>query len=226
MSFADELRESADDIWRAQHEHPFVRGIGDGTLSEERFRWYVRQDYLFLIDYGRLLALGAARAPRLEWMRRLASLAGEVLGTEMDMHRSFARRWSVSETELEVEPWAPATRAYTDFLLRTATLADFAELVAALLPCMWGYAEVGQTLAARGLPSHGGYREWIKMYASADFGELAVWCREVTDAVAADLDAGGRERMSAAFVASSEHELAFWEAAWQSSEPSAELRTG
>ena len=39
------------------------------------FRFYIRQDYLFLIDYGRLLSLAAARAPRLEWMRRFASLA-------------------------------------------------------------------------------------------------------------------------------------------------------
>jgi thiaminase/transcriptional activator TenA len=201
-----------------------MRGIGDGTLCEERFRWYVRQDYLFLIDYGRLLALGAARAPRLEWMRKLATLAGEVLGTEMDLHRSFARRWSVSEAELEAEPWAPATRAYTDFLLRAAALGDFAELVGALLPCMWGYSEIGQTLAARGLPRHEGYREWIEMYASPDFGELAMWCRELTDAVAADLDTGGRERMSAAFIASSQHELAFWEAAWQGTHSSAELR--
>ena len=64
MSFAAELRAASADVWDAQHAHPFVRGIGDGTLAEDRFRWYVRQDYRFLIDYGRLLALGAARAPR------------------------------------------------------------------------------------------------------------------------------------------------------------------
>jgi thiaminase/transcriptional activator TenA len=215
VSFAGELRAGASDIWDAQHAHPFVRGIGDGTLEEERFRWYVRQDYLFLTDYGRLLALGAARAPRLEWMRRLAELAGEVLGTEMELHRSLARRWDVSESELEAEEWAPATRAYTDFLLRTATLGDFGELVAALLPCMWGYAEIAEALAARGLPDHEGYREWIEMYASSDFAELAGWCRELVDASAGDLDVGGRERMRVAFHLSSKHELTFWDAAWR-----------
>ena len=215
-SFAAELRESAADVWEAQHAHPFVRGIGDGTLLEERFRWYVRQDYLFLIDYGRLLATGAARAPQLDQMRRLADLAGEVLGTEMDLHRTFARRWGVTEAELEAEPWAPSTRAYTDFLLRTATLGDFSELVAALLPCMWAYSEIGERLAAQGPPDHDGYREWIEMYASAEFGELAAWCRDLTDAVAEDLGPRGRERMREAFVVSSEHELAFWQAAWES----------
>ena len=120
-----------------------MRGIGDGSLPEDRFRFYVRQDYLFLIDYGRLLALGAARAPRLEWMRRFAALAQAVLETEMDLHRRFAARWGVTVDQLESERPAPATAAYCDFLLRTAALGDFAELVAALLPCMWSYADIG-----------------------------------------------------------------------------------
>lgn len=211
MSFSAELRDGAADVWEAQAAHPFVRGIGDGTLPEDAFRAYVRQDYRFLIDYGRLLALGAARAPRLEWMRRFAGLAHSVLETEMDLHRRFAERWDVGADELEAERTAPATAAYCDFLLRTAALGDFAELVAAVLPCMWSYAEIGERLAAAGLPDHEGYAEWIGMYAGAEFGELARWARELTDAVAADAGGAARRRMHAAFRASSQHELAFWE---------------
>jgi thiaminase/transcriptional activator TenA len=214
VSFAADLRRAADDVWEAQHRHPFIRGIADGTLPEDRFRTYVRQDYLFLIDYGRLLSLAAARAPRLAWMRRFAGLAQSVIETEMDLHREFAAGWDVSELELERERTAPATAAYCDFLLRTATLADFSELVAALLPCMWGYAELGERLAAAGLPEHEGYAAWIRMYASDEFQELAAWCRELVDEVAEGLSGQCLERMHAAFRASSEHELAFWEAAW------------
>jgi thiaminase/transcriptional activator TenA len=47
--FTTALRALAEPIWRAQHEHPFVRGIGDGTLDLERFKRWVRQDYRFLI---------------------------------------------------------------------------------------------------------------------------------------------------------------------------------
>ena len=215
MSFSAELREAAAPVWQAHLEHPFVRGIGDGSLPEDRFRFYVRQDYLFLIDYGRLLALAAARAPRLEWMRRFASLAESVLETEMDLHRQFAARWGVTAEQLESERTAPATDAYCDYLLRTASLGDFSELVAAVLPCMWSYAEIGTTLAAGGLPDHQGYAEWIEMYASDEFGQLAAWCRELTDAAAHDVAGPGRRRMHAAFRTSSEHELAFWESAWR-----------
>jgi thiaminase (transcriptional activator TenA) len=215
VSLAAELRAAAADVWEAQHAHPFVRGVGAGTLEEERFRFYVRQDYRFLIDYGRLLALGAARAPRLAEMRRFAGLAQSVLETEMALHVGFAERWGIAADELEAEPPAPATAAYTDFLLRTAALGDYAELVAALLPCMWGYAEIGERLAAAGVPDHAGYAAWIAAYADREFQALAAWARELTDAAGADAGPGAVERMHAAFRASSEHELAFWEAAWR-----------
>jgi thiaminase/transcriptional activator TenA len=149
-------------------------------------------------------------------MRRFASLAQSVLETEMDLHREFAARWDIAAAELEAERTAPATDAYCDFLLRTAALGDFSELAAALLPCMWGYAEIGQRLAAEGLPGHEGYAEWIELYAGEEFGELAAWCRELTDGAAARVDGDGHARMHAAFRASSEHELAFWESAWRS----------
>jgi len=216
-AFSAQLRAGADEVWEAQHAHPFVRGIGDGSLPEAAFRDYVRQDYRFLIDYGRLLSLGAARAPRPAQMARFAALAQEVLVTEMDLHRALAGRWGVTEAELEAEAPRGATRAYCDFLLRTAALGDFAELVAALLPCMWGYAEIGERLAAAPDPGggHTGYAEWIALYASPEFAGLATWCREVTDEVAAGTGDAGRERMRAAFDTSSELELAFWEDAWQ-----------
>jgi thiaminase (transcriptional activator TenA) len=213
MSFSDELREAATEIWEAQHEHPFVRGIGDGTLDPERFRFYVRQDYLFLIEYGRLLALACARAPRLELMQRFADLAQSTLRTEMELHRVYADEWGIPREELEVEPIAPATRAYADFLLRTAALGEFGELVGALLPCVWGYSELGRRLAERGRPANELYARWIDMYAGDDFSELASRCVKICDETAAGAGEEGRSRMRDAFVESSRHELAYWDAA-------------
>src|SRR3954453_23701561 len=210
--FSTALRRAADAIWSAQHEHPFVRGVADGTAGLDGFARYVRQDHVFLVEYARVLALGAARAPDLATMRRFADLAQAILGEEMELHRAFAREFGISEAELEAEPAAPLTRAYTDFLLRTAALGSFAELAAALLPCMWGYAEIGARLAQRPEPSpEPRYRRWVETYAADEFQGLAAWCRGLVDRLAADGGADERERMRRAFVASSEHELAFWD---------------
>ena len=219
MSFSDELRREAEPIWNAQHEHLFVRGIGDGTLSEQKFRHFLRQDYLFLVDYARLLALACARAPSLAAMRRLAELAQAVLGEEMELHRTAAAAWGIAPEELERERPTRTTRAYTDFLLRTAALGDFAELVAALLPCMWGYSELGRRLAQAPRPADERYARWIDEYAGDDFARLAEWCRELCDAAAAEGGPETRKRMREAFLQSSRHELAFWEMAWREESP-------
>ncbi len=218
MPFDADLRAAADDLWEAQHNHPFVRGLGDGTLPAERFREYIAQDYVFLIDYGRLLALGAAKAPDLPTMRKFAELTQAILVTEMDLHRSLAAGWGVDEETLAATVPSPATAAYVDFLLRTAALGDFAELVAVLLPCMWSYAEIGERLddaAAAGAADPGPYRAWVETYASDEFGELADWCRRLTAELGADAREAGRARMTQAFLGASRHELAFWEACWR-----------
>ncbi|HZA18162.1 MAG TPA: thiaminase II [Pseudonocardiaceae bacterium] len=209
-----DLRTAAGEIWDAQHRHPFVRGIGDGTLDLERFRFWIRQDYLFLIEYSRLLALAAARAPDLETMGRFASLLHETLHEEMDLHRSYCADLGIPAADLEREKMAPTTRGYTDFMLRTATVGDFAELVAALLPCMWGFNEIGRRLAEQGLPHSERYARWIEMYASDEFTSLVDWLRELTDRISTNLPGASLDKMRDVFITSSRYELSFWEMAW------------
>jgi thiaminase/transcriptional activator TenA len=215
-SLSADLRAGAASLWEAQHAHPFIRGIGDGTLPVARFEHYVRQDYLFLIEYARMLALGAARAPDHATMQRFATLAGETLGTEMDLHRSYASEFGISAAQLEREPLAPTTQAYTDFLVRTAAVGEVAELAAALLPCMWGYGEVGRRLAgAPGGPSpEPRYAAWVQVYASPEFAQLGAWCRELVDRLGAGASPATHAAMHRAFQTCSRYELRFWEMGW------------
>lgn len=212
--FSAVLRADAGAIWEAQHAHPFVRGIADGTLPDDVFAHFLAQDYVFLIAYARLLALGAARAPDLETMERFAALTQAILGEEMSLHRALCSEVGLDAGALEATVPGPTTQAYTDFLLRTAALGDVAELAAALLPCMWGYAEIGARLADGPRPGVGRYAQWIDTYADLGFQELAAWCRTLVDALGADASPVARERMAFAFRTCSRHELAFWEAAW------------
>jgi thiaminase/transcriptional activator TenA len=109
---------------------------------------------------------------------------------------------------------APTTRGYTDFLLRVAALGDFAELAAALLPCMWGFSEIGRRLAGEPRPADARYAAWVEMYADPEFAALAEWCRALVDTLATDAGPVARDRMTAAFLTSCRYELAFWEMAW------------
>jgi thiaminase/transcriptional activator TenA len=117
--------------------------------------------------------------------------------------RAYAARFGISEQDLETAAKSPVYAAYTDFLLRTAATGDLAEIVAALLPCMWGYSEIGRALQAAGPPAEPRYRQWVETYADPGFAELAAWCVGLLDRVAA---------CERAFRTNLDHELAFWDA--------------
>jgi thiaminase (transcriptional activator TenA) len=215
---SDALYEAGRPIWEAQLAHPFVRGIGDGTLEEEKFKRWVRQDYRYLVEFARVFAWAAAKADRLESMSWYASALDLTLNTEMELHRRYAERFGISRDELEREPMAPTTRAYTDFLVRTAADGDMIELLAALLPCAWGYVYIGQRLAAGQRPADERYADWVEQYASPEFAEAANWLRGELDRLGDGIGTTSRARAIELFVLSSRYEWQFWEMCWQGEE--------
>jgi thiaminase/transcriptional activator TenA len=215
MAFTDELEPLHDEVVSAIVDHPMVAGIGDGSLDPEPFRRWVKQDYVYLVEYNRVFALGAAKAPDLDRMGRFAELLSETLHTEMDLHRSYAAQFGISEADLEATDPSPTTRGYTDFLVRVAALGSFGDLVAALLPCMWGFNETAARLAADGLPDEERYAEWIETYASEAFADLADWCRALLDEVAHGAPERTRERYRDLFGTSARYEYRFWDAAYR-----------
>ncbi len=214
MGFAEDIERKALPIRQAILSHPFITGVGDGSLSAENFKHYVMQDYVYLIDYARVLALASAKSPDLETMAWFAGLLDETLNTEMDLHRRFCAEFGITRQELDATKPAPTTVAYTSFLLKVAYQGTFPELVASLLPCQWGYWEIGAHLAALGEPEHAPlYSEWIRMYASPEFAALAQAMRSLADRVAEEPAGGQIAAMEEAYLTSLRFELGFWDMA-------------
>ena len=186
MSFCEEIERESELQREAMANHPFVRGIGDGTLPLDRFRHFITQDYVYVVDFARCLALGVAKAPDLETMGWFARAVDYILNTEMGLHRSYCATFGITEAELDATRHAPTTYSYTSYILRVAHQGTFGELVAALIPCIWGYSQVGERLADRGMPENApAYVEWIKMYAAPEFRAVAEEARAICDRVAA-----------------------------------------
>ena len=215
MSFAAHLRHLAEPIWAAELDHPFVKGLGDGSLPVERFRFYLAQDYIFLLAYCQVFALAVAQAPDEANMSHFARLLEATLHTEMDLHREYAARFGLTAEELEATEPAPTCYAYTRHLLYTAATGSLADIVAAILPCMWGYWEIASALKTIGLPDDQPlYHPWIEMYASDEFGALAEECCTLLDGLVAGYPPRELRRLEPLFIASSRYEYAFWEMAW------------
>ena len=215
MGFISEIEEQTRSMRQAILKHPFVTGIGDGTLPVDCFKHYVTQDYAYLIDYSRVLAIASARAPKLEDMSWFARLLNETLNQEMALHRSYCKEFGISAQELEATEPAPTTLAYTSFLLKTAYHGSVGELAASLLPCQWGYWEIGDHLLKKGLPTSAPlYAQWIEMYTSEEFAGLAHHIREMTDRIGADAGVVELAAMRQAYTNSVRLEHRFWDMAY------------
>ena len=216
MSFADDIELRALPIRQAILEHPFVAGVGDGTLDVDKFKHYVLQDYVYLIDYSRVLALAAARAQDLDTMGWFARLLDETLNVEMDLHRGYCAEFGITTVELETTVPAPTTVAYTSYLLNVAHQGSFPELVASLVPCQWGYWEIGEHLARQGEPEDAPlYCQWIQMYTSPEFAELADAIRTLLNRLGDRAGADELEAMGRAYLTSLRFEYLFWEMAYR-----------
>lgn len=212
--FTDELRKEATSIWQAELGHPFVCGIADGTLPKEKFRFYLCQDFLFLLDYCRVLAYGVIKSIDEATMAKFCQLLSGTLNLEMDLHRDYCQRFGILASELEATPIAPTTLAYTRHLLYVGQSGTLADLVAAILPCQWGYWEIGTTLAKSGKSPQPLYQDWIEMYSSEDFGALGRWLRELLNDLTAESGETEKRRLMNHFLMSSRYEYLFWDMAY------------
>jgi thiaminase/transcriptional activator TenA len=167
-SLAARLWSANADLAEAALRHPFVRGLGDGTLTLASFQRYIAQDAYFLDAFARAYALALAYCPDRHGVTELRALLNGAV-EELALHQGYAARWGIDVDQ--VEP-LPATLAYTSFLLSTAEERDTGLLCAAMTPCMRLYAHLGQALAAGG-PAGGPYAEWVATYADPDFEQLA-----------------------------------------------------
>ncbi len=214
-SVSTRLHDAAAPVWEACLRHPFVTGIGDGTLDMEKFRYFMLQDYLYLFDYARVFALGVVKARDPELMRVFAANVDAILGGEMKIHRAYMKRLDIAEEQVfSIKP-ALANLSYTNYMLSVAQTGGPMEIVASILACSWSYAEIGQALAAiPGAAEHPFYGEWIRGYASEEYAATNQALIELMDSLAADAGEEQLAYLTDVFVNCSRYELGFWDMAW------------
>ncbi len=214
MSFTKDAWERIGPVYAQILDLPFNRELAAGTLTRERFVFYMVQDAHYLTWFGRALAVTAARAPDAEALIQFAGSAREAVVVERSLHEGFFRRFGVSSAEAAATEPSPTCAHYTHYLLALAYNAPYEVSVAALLPCFWIYGEVGRHLleiAAQGNP----YQAWIDTYADEAFAEGIRKVIQICDRVAADATPAVRVQMLEAFVRATRLEWMFWDSAWR-----------
>ncbi len=211
--FSD-LRDSCAGEWRDYIEHRFVQQLGDGSLAPEAFQHYLKQDYLFLIQFARAFALAAYKSPTLSDLRQAKDGLQAIVDTELGLHIEYCREWGISEEELANLPEARATLAYTRYVLDTGNRGDLLDLHVALSPCMVGYGEIANWLNSRKATVRGDanpYDAWIAMYESDEFQDAMQAEIRWLDERLADVSPGRFEQLTRIFRDATRLEIDFWD---------------
>lgn len=212
--FRDVLTKSVEDIFGEVLAHPFLVELRSGTLPRDKFAYFLGQDYLYLEDFARVLALGAARSPNGGDLRLFLAAATGVFTVEQDLHATLTGALGGDPQALSEVTRGPGTSSYVDFLMRHGFAGDYARLVAAVLPCFWVYREVGLILQRSGPSPDPLYQAWIDTYAGEQYGAAVEAQLEIIDRLGQENPCRHAE-LSHIFREGVSHERAFWDQAYR-----------
>jgi thiaminase/transcriptional activator TenA len=210
MSFTDQLWEEIEPIYDHILNIPFNQQLLKGTLDEDKFVFYLKQDSYYLADFTRALSLTGLRADQITHVEDFLEFALGAVKVERALHEHYFEKFDVPE---DIEK-SPTCFNYTNFLLRTASLDDLPVAVAAVLPCFWIYREVGMYINDRANDDNP-YSDWIETYSSETFSKDVDRAIEITNEVADTASSSTRKKMKQAFDYSTRLEWMFWQSAYR-----------
>lgn len=216
MKTTDRLLKETEEIWKAYNEHPFVKGIENGTLNREKFRYYIIQDYLYLEEYAKVFAIGVAKAKSME-TAQLFSKYITVMNGELDVHSGYMGIFQVSEEEVRETNRSLDNLSYTSYMLRIAYEEGEAEILTAILSCAYSYEVIARNIVKNNPDSvkDAFYGTWVKGYASEEYRAGNVILLEMLNKLTQDYKEEQVQHLVEIFVACSKYEMAFWEMSWK-----------
>ncbi len=219
MTTVERLLGAVEDIWQSYYVHPFVKGIENGTLDKDKFRYYVIQDYLYLEEYAKAFAVGIAKAKSAEAMNVFSGYISLLTGSEMNIHHGYMGKLAVSREELENTPRALDNLSYTSYMLRVAYEEGEAEILAAILSCAYSYERIAVNMVKNNPDSVNDafYGEWVAGYASEEYAQGNKVLIDILDKLTENYTEQQIKHLTDIFIACSRYEYLFWDFSWKMS---------
>ncbi len=216
MTTAERLLDATKEIWKSYYEHPFVKGIENGTLDKEKFRYYIVQDYLYLEEYAKVFGIGMAKAQSTETIKIFSEYISLLTGSEMNIHNGYMGKFAVTTEELESTSRALDNLSYTSYMLRVAYEEGEAEIFTAILSCAYSYELIVKNMIKNNPEclSHSFYGDWVKGYFSDEYSRGNIMLIETLNKLTENYTEKQLEHLTEIFAACSKYEYLFWELSW------------
>lgn len=216
MSFSRQLKQKAIKVWEDGYNHPFVQELGAGTLEKEKFKFYLLQDYLYLLEYAKVFAMALTKADDEKMLSNLSAITKATLVDEMKLHHLYMKEFGISDEEVKSVKASLFNRTYTANMLATALKGDLAETLATVFPCAWTYCDYGKRLKEQYKDNleNNFYKSWIETYSGSDFENSFEWFYDAIDELVENKTEKEKQKIEDIFISSVEFEYMFWEMAY------------
>jgi thiaminase/transcriptional activator TenA len=211
-SFRKSILESSSDLIDGLLSHPFVVETANGTISDERFRRWLVQDYLWIKEFERFLAVLGARAP--QEIRRPLFEALMNLHGEIEIFEEMAARIDVDLLQARM---TLACNAYASFLQATVSMKTFAEALSACYGSEYSYLAAWSHVK-REMNGPSPWQEFIDLWSSEAYAAWVDSLGKMIDAIPVSSPPILLDRMKETFRLAIQYETHFWNMAYQGSE--------
>ena len=209
MKLSQRIYACAEKIWPQYLSHPFVVQMADGTLPEEKFRYYMLQDYLYLRDYVKIFAAIIQKADDFEQIRFLSTQLSDTIGETYRTHLPYMRRLGVTDAEIDAARPHIDNSAYTHYMICEAQAGDVLTGLVTLLNCSWSYAYVAE-----------------QMVASDAYRQTNQELIDRIDALGASVDEAAAQHLCEIFEKCCRFDLRFWDMVYTMGQQRAPLCSG
>lgn len=209
MNWSESTWQKTQPIYNSILKLPFIKSLADGTLTADKFEFYIQQDALYLEHFARVLALIGAKSKEIDHGLAFVRFAEQALVVEREIHESYFKFFNVKQRgEMQ-----PVCHSYVHYLKSVIGFESIEMATAATLPCFWIYMQVGQHLLKHAQLENNPYKKWIESYASEDFEKTVQKAIDICDVLASKTTEDTRKSMTEAFLMAAHFECEFWSAA-------------
>ncbi len=215
--FTDILFEENKALWQKYLDHPFITGMEDGSLDIDAFKYYMIQDYHYLMDYTKVFAIGLTKAQTIDDIEYFADAIKGVSWEIDHVHKKYMMRIGITEDEIKKTAPSLTNLGYTSYMLAKASDGDMLNAYIAVLSCSWSYAYIGKIMLNRSpeLIDNSIYGEWLAAYSSDEYQRMNDALIDRVNQKCRGLSEVRQCELATIFKVCSEFELKFWDMAYQ-----------
>ncbi|HBI94116.1 MAG TPA: thiaminase II [Terrisporobacter glycolicus] len=217
MLLTDYLFNESKKIWDEYLKHPFIVEMGKGTLDKEKFRNYLVQDYLYLLDYAKVYAMGLIKSDDVNHMKFFKDSVNGIMEDESATHIAYLKELGEDIKTLQKHKLKLENENYTNFMKSVALTGDIQDLIIAVLPCAWSYYYIAKEMKEiyKDNLENNYYAAWIDSYSCEEYRMCAKENIDLANELCVNIDDNKKEKLKEIFIKGSLYEMEFWQMAYK-----------